>query len=282
MILRIPDRVRPGSGGHAIYVVPFANAMRAAGCDVVIDKYLGPPPGHEVFRAMLDDQMFLVDFHDMKSAEPVSADVEGLARFKFSYSACHLPPDHRMFPYWPTSFPSWEKFEETKARIRYGDGDRVLFAQVQHAWAEYPGARTRMYDVIPAAFPGRTDSDARKPIEEYWLDINTCLVRIFVPGSRNDMLDRGHGQYLAFGCCTIAPPISNILPGYERLVAGTHYVQCAADYSDVVDRVRWCERHRAECREIGRNAAALFARRGTPKALLAWVLECVEDWKGHR
>jgi hypothetical protein len=109
--------------------------------------------------------------------------------------------------------------------------------------------------------------------EYYWARINDCLVHVFVPGARNDMLDRGHIQYLAFGCCTIAPPIVDELPYDGQLVPGVHYVACAPDYSDLLEKIEWCRENRGECVIIGNNARALFERTSTPHKLWSWILE---------
>jgi len=110
------------------------------------------------------------------------------------------------------------------------------------------------------------------PQIDYWKKINNCTTHVFIPGARNDMLDRGHIQYLAFGCCSIAPRITNVLPYYGKLVPGVHYVECKPDYSDLIAKIEWIRSNREHAVEIGRNARVLFEQACTPEVLWNWIL----------
>ena len=118
--------------------------------------------------------------------------------------------------------------------------------------------------------------------EAYWKRINDCLIHVFIPGARYNILDRGHLQYIGFGCCTIAPKISDILPYYKKLEPGVHYVQMKSDYSDLIERIEWCRYHRQKCIQIGINAQKLFRKTCTPSSLRVWIEECLRGRENNR
>ena len=93
---------------------------------------------------------------------------------------------------------------------------------------------------------------------EFWNKHKNCLVAISVPGARNNMLDRGHYEQLALGVCVISPKINTLLPYRMELIPKTHYLNCADDYSDLVELINWCQRNRESCRAIGNQARQLF------------------------
>ena len=260
---------------HKNYVMYFGNALGAAGVRVSYEGHArggDRPWGRGLFGAVLDGRPAVLDYSD--HIECGICDESGLPRLKYSYSRCHLPPDGKMFPFSPTSFLDWDQFERTRKGIVYGAGDKILFAQALHHGTPCYERRALLRRIIPAEFGARCDTNFY-PLEQYWQQINQALVRVFAPGTRNDMLDRGQGQYMALGCCTISPPLATVLPGYVCLEPWIHYVPCEPDYSDVCAKIRWCEEHRPECLAIGAQAAEVFARCSTPSALVAWAEKCM-------
>jgi hypothetical protein len=262
-----PDRY------HKNYVVYFGNVLAAAGACVSYQGHSGDRTcGQGLFRATLDGRDVVVDYSDHVECCPCE---EGnLPRFKYSYSRCHLPPDGKVFPFSPMSFMDWTAFDRAKREITYRASGRILFVQSPHRGTPCYERRILVSHLLREKFGDRCDV-AFYPLEDYWKQINTCLVRVFAPGTRNDMLDRGHGQYMALGCCTISPPLATVLPGYVCLEPWEHYVPCEPDYSDVCEKVRWCEAHRAECLAIGARAAAVFGKCSTPAALVGWIEKCL-------
>jgi hypothetical protein len=97
------------------------------------------------------------------------------------------------------------------------------------------------------------------------------LVHVCVPGARNDILDRGQLQAMAFGCCTISPVLADCLAWNKELVPGVHYLSCANDYSDLIEKIEWCKSNRDKCIEIGQNAKILFQETSVPSKLLEWI-----------
>ena len=258
---------------HRNYVRYVANAFAAAGVPV---EFAGDStPGQCMYEVDWGGRRFIVDYNDYTDLPECS--LPDLPRFKFSFCAAHRHVPG-LYPFSPISVLDWPQYDRARQEVRYGGGERVFFIQTPHHGDEGPtdnwARRLLLQRVIPEAFGSRADT-AFYPLGEYWRCVDRALVRVFAPGSRNDMLDRGHAQYLGLGCCTVSPRLSTVLPWWEPLVPGTHYVPCADDYSDVVDVIRWCDGHRAECVRIGRAAAALFERCSTPVRLVAWVRACL-------
>jgi hypothetical protein len=112
---------------------------------------------------------------------------------------------------------------------------------------------------------------------EFWEIINHCLVHVCVPGARNDILDRGQLQAMAFGCCAISPVLADCLAWNQELVPGVHYISCASDYSDLIEKIEWCKCNRDKCIEIGQNVKKLFNETSTPKKLLEWIELCIKN-----
>ena len=229
--------------------------------------------GKSVFSMPIDENhKILVDFSDHTAWLPAW---DGLiSYFKFHYVERIHGVHEKMYPFAPVSFYDWNQYAILKSKIIYRcNSDVVLNMQNPHGGALE--RRTSVQKMLKESY-GKLAVIERTPSQvEYWKRINDCLVHVFVPGARNDMLDRGQLQYMAFGCCTVAPPIVDELPYGRKLLPGTHYVQCNSDYSDLLDKIEWCRNNRSACVEIGRNAKQLFEATCLPDKLWNWILEKV-------
>jgi hypothetical protein len=121
--------------------------------------------------------------------------------------------------------------------------------------------------------------------EDYWREIEGIDAAVFVPGHHNNMLDRGHLQYLAFGCLTVAPNIPECLPFGNRLVGYSdyltlvpfktecNYLKCKDDYSDLIKILTWKSIHSYAhpFSEMGENSKKLFKETCTPEAIGRWI-----------
>ncbi|MHA1690360.1 MAG: hypothetical protein ACTSU7_01855 [Candidatus Heimdallarchaeaceae archaeon] len=191
--------------------------------------------------------------------------------FKFHYSK-RFYSITTMKPFAPISFYDWSEYRRLKEIITYdGKGNTVLCMQEARAGAKE--RRKRVRSMLEERYNSQAILRWNLPQTDYWKMINDCLVHVFVPGARNDMLDRGQMQYLAFGCCTIAPPIVDELPYSGKMISGVNYVQCREDYSDLIEKIEWCRNHREKCVEIGRNAKKMFDECCTPNRLWKWMQE---------
>ena len=211
----------------------------------------------------------LIDFSDFPEVLPNCGDYPYYFKFHFSEDK-HEQLDN-VFPFAPISFDDWNQYVHLKGEICYSaNNDTILNNQ-----RPYAGARERSKKVqhmLTSHCRNNVDTSITSQ-ESFWWKINNCLVSVCVPGARNDMLDRGQFQYMAFGCCTISPKLLTILPYYEKLVPGVHYIQCDDNYSDLIDKIEWCKENREACVKIGKNAKHLFKETSTPEQLWGIINE---------
>jgi len=193
-------------------------------------------------------------------------------RYYNTHQGVHERQPH-VHPFPVVSFYDWREYRRLSAAVHYaGAGDLVVNMQRPHAGA---AERRRMVQEMLRRRYGADAVIKLAPQREFWRRVGDCLAAVFVPGARNDMLDRGHVQYLALGCCTISPRIRTLLPWRHRLVPGEHYVRCRDDYDDLIEKIEWCRGHRPACRRIGTAAKGLFLRTSTPRRIWEWFQECL-------
>lgn len=242
----------------------------AAGHEIELTK--DTTRGNCRFLAQIAGRAVMFDFDNFPAL--TDAEYGHPCVFKF-HTEDGMPANIHAFP--PVSFYDWPRFHALADRMTYApEASRVLCRQKAHQGRrEDPDrvqARLDVQSRLQGAFGAATEIIGQV---EYWMEAGAALVHVFVPGARNNMLDRGHAQWLAFGGCSLAPPIDTLLPFGKRLVPDVHYVQCAGDYSDLEDRVEWCLTNRDACHVIGRNAKALFRETSTPARIWRWVEECL-------
>jgi len=251
---------------HVRYVVESA---RAAGAEVAVIGEASPLEDGR-FEVIVDGRTTLFDFDDFPALTPAEVRYEHV--FKF-HTEDHHPPNVHAFPV--VSFYDWSRYQILQEEIHYGaSGGRVICRQRPYCGAKV--RRTRVQRLLREAY-GQDALTRILPQEQYLREVGNCLTHVFVPGARNDMLDRAMAQWLAFGACVVAPPIRTLLPFGERLTAGVHFVECRPDYADLIDRIEWCRSHREACRGIGVSAKELFQRCCIPQAAWAWVRRCLES-----
>lgn len=192
--------------------------------------------------------------------------------FKFHYSKQEHGKYKSIYPFSPVSFYNWREYSELEKEINYNKKGSLIL-NIQRSYGNAKQRRDYVRNILRKQYGSLCIMDPIFNQERYWKLINECLVHVFVPGARNDILDRAHLQYLAFGCCTIAPKINDILPYDREIEPGVHYVECLSDYSDLVNKIEWCKNNRDICAEIGRSAKKLFEEVCLPSKLWNWVLE---------
>jgi len=201
------------------------------------------------------------------------------ASFKFHFREEHTTISD-LYPFAPTSFYDWKEYRRLKKSIKYTCNSDIVL-NVQKPYGNAKERREYVRDALYAKYK-KSGNYIYSPYyeqEDYWRLINDCLVHVFVPGCYNDMFDRGHIQYFAFGCCTISPRIVDILPFNKKIIPGIHYIECKSDYSDIVEKIEWSKKNRNKCREIGKNAQKLFEYTCTPKRLWKWILSKIDSRK---
>ena len=226
------------------------------------------------YSMIVDGYKIAIDYSDHPTLEPSLLDCK--AYFKFHCRNEHIQIGN-VYPFAPTSFYDWEQYRRLRKQITYKCNSNIIL-NVQKPYGNATERRNHVRGMLYAKYKSSNNYIYSPDYtqEDYWKLINNCLVHVFVPGCYNNMLDRGHIQYLAFGCCTISPRIVDLLPYDSKLIPGTHYIECKSDYSDLIEKVEWCKKHQDECREIGNNAQKLFDNSCSPERLWNWILSKVE------
>lgn len=246
------------------------------------------------FAIWLNDDKIVIDYSDHlenfwdEFRSPKAGQVRNIgqvATFKFHYSKGYHEHYKGLYPISPISFYYWNQnspnikgYWPLQAQINYSPNGSPWVISRQRPFGN---ARTRRH-VLQNLLVEEYGLNARiKEVGqiEFWKEAGDCLTAVFAPGSRNDMLDRGHIQYLAFGCCVISPRIINILPYDKELIPDEHYIMCRTDYADVVDKVEWISKNKEAGKTIGDNAKQFFQDTCTPKNVLNWMKECIEHGK---
>ena len=218
-----------------------------------------------VFTVLIDGVCVAFDYSDHLILAPDFTKYQFY--FKFHYVDGHKKYPN-VYPFSPVSFYDWGRYYELSSEIKYSfEGSLIVSAQ-----KPYGNAVERRVKVqkLLKGYDGNTIIGTCDQ-EDYWRLIDRALVHVFVPGCRPDMLDRGQAQYLAFGCCTISPTLTNILPYGEFFKPNVHYLMCDDKYSNVIKLVDWCKANRQECVAIGGRAKQMFREVCTPEAILKWV-----------
>jgi len=238
-----------------------------------------------VFWIKVNGKKIMIDYSDyLKIDNKAYKDPNSHGYFKFHLSTCHTKYN-KAYSLPPISFYDWEQYYALKKEIKYtGSGTYIINRQ-----KPYGNARIRRAGVqaIITKFMKAIEND--HPLKkrvfqvgiqqqiEFWRDINKSRMAIFVPGCRNNMLDRGHIQYMAFGCPTICPPIINKLPYEKQMLPKVHYIECSEDYLDIIDKIKWVDSNIKECKKIGNYAKMLFEKTSTPDKVVNWILEKIGE-----
>jgi len=250
------DVIFPEYTGQRYYNTHFKyvlNILKDLDCNIKLEPTNG-------FVVTLNGKKVLFDYSDTHELVKCSIPV-----FKFH---CRQETDN-MFCFPPTSFIEWKDYKDFFNIIKYKASGSLSMRQ--RAYGNATERRERVKNVLISNFS--TIETRQMSQREYWLDINDCFLPVFVPGWCNNMIDRGHFQYMALGCCTISPRLPERLPFGHMFVPGIHYIECKDDYSDVVELIKFYECFKETCIEIGNNAKALFIETSTPESIGQWIKE---------
>lgn len=265
----MPEKSKPREIYYNRYVKYMINILLENNVDI---KYKGVNIDAR-YSMTVGSHKIIIDYSDHPAIESSLLDCK--AYFKFHCRTHHTQTN--VYPFAPTSFYDWKRYRVLRKQIIYKCNSDIVL-NVQKPYGNATKRRNHVRDMLYAKYkPSKNyiySVDYKQ--EDYWKLINNCLVHVFVPGCYNNMLDRGHIQYLAFGCCTISPQIVDLLPYDAKLIPGTHYIECKPDYGDLIEKIEWCKKHRDTCVEIGKNAQKLFDHSCTPKRLWEWILCKVE------
>lgn len=260
----MPSYSRPRKRYYEVYVKYLLNFFNQLGaevhCDTRIDsdgRFVMGVNGRRVFMDY-SDHPAISKLWDRK-----------IPYFKFH---CHQKFIHtnKIFPFPPISFYDWGQFRRLQKSIQYrAIGDVIV--NKQKPYGNALKRRKLVRSTLRKKYGKNVDIKPDSPQLTFWNRIKDCLVAVFVPGAYNNMLDRGHFQYIGFGCCTISPRIDDLLSFNKLLIPGTHYILCKDDYSDLIEVIEWCKSHRTDCIHIGQNAKALFNKTSVPSMTWKWM-----------
>ena len=226
------------------------------------------------FVVTIDGKKIVVDFsnfHDIYEKQVQS----GLPYLKFQYSINEHRRYSNVYAFTKISFFDWHQFFDLKKKIKYTcNSDKIISMQRPRGAAV--GRRNYVQGFLKEKYGKDLITQFNKDQLVFWNTINDCLVHVCVPGARNDILDRGQLQAMAFGACTISPVIPDRLSWNFKLVPEFHYIACKPDYSDLIEKIEWCRDNRSICVEIGQNAAKLFEGTSTPQRMWEWILEVIK------
>jgi hypothetical protein len=200
---------------------------------------------------------------------------KGVPIFKFHYSENVHEKWERYFPFSPVSFYDWDYYNDLKTEINYkAIGNIIINRQKPYGNAAARRARAQLF--LKNRFGKNVKCNVISQVN-FWFDLNNCLISIFIPGCRNDILDRSPLQYMAFGGCFISPKISTMLSFNKLIIPNEHYIKCKDDYSDLLEKVEWARNNRDTCVKIGNNAKQLFQNHCTPEKLVKWMIKCIKS-----
>jgi len=279
----------PENTGQHYYDIHFLYVLN-------IFKYLKCKISYEVrtdFVVTINGRDFLFDYRDT-SDPPTSS----LPVFKFH---C-VEETAGIFCFPPVSFYDWDRYYALEKEIQYNPLRSFWISSRQRPYGDATERRIKVQktlkrladdsDKLNAEHGWDVDDKSRHKIltgiigqEDYWKEINDVDMAVFAPGYCNNMLDRAHLQYLAFGCLTVSPNIPEVLPFGKRLLGhdkfpnlmpqetNCHYLKCKDDYSDVISIVMWKGIHSFvhPFIQISENAKTLFKETCTPEAVGKWI-----------
>jgi len=221
------------------------------------------------FIMKIDGKDIVFDFSDYHKFQRDPSQYQ--TYFKFHYNKQKHGSFKNVYSFTPISFYTWDEFYRIQDEINYTCNNSIVFNMQEPRHNAFE-RRTFVQDMLKQRYKNNVVLTHNQSQEIYWKTINNCLVHVFVPGARNDMLDRGQLQCMAFGCCTISPHISDSVACDGDLIPDRHYIACDRDYSDLIEKIEWCKHNRKFCVEIGQNAKRLFNETSTPDKLWDWIV----------
>ena len=222
------------------------------------------------FDCKIDDHLCRFDFNDHEQYDWNSVS-KYKAYFKFHWTE-EGNNELNIFPFSPVSFHDWDLYDKLKPIINYKAEGKVLNNQAPAGNAI--ARRNYVAKLLIDNFGNNLDRN-RYPKEAFYRLINKASSIVCVPGARNNMLDRGQGQQIGFGACTISPKLNTRLSYHGMLIPGVHYVECKPDYSDLVEKVNWVRENKDKAIKIGLNAKKLFLETSTPQKQVEWIRKCI-------
>ena len=167
-----------------------------------------------------------------------------------------------------TKGQTMREYMALRETFEYSADKRVLCKQLPNGAATE--RRELVHDIIASNF-NQYDIDAKSDQFAFWRE-HQHAIAVCVPGATNNMIDRGQMELFGLGVCTISPELRTVLPYGQLAKPGIHYVQCADDYSDLVDIINHLYDNLDYANQIGKNARKLFELYFSPTSYWKWIL----------
>lgn len=261
---------------YHIHISYILNMLRDAGLVVKLkspDKFL--TRHRSKFDFKLDGKRVCIDFADhpgniLNPDQRKKYDVI----FKMHYDEDKHSDIPNMFPLSPVSFHNWKRYRIIKREVEYKAEGPIRNNQKPNGAA----LKRRHYvqDMLRKEYDKEVDCEITHK-NQFLRKVDNALVFVCVPGARNNMLDRGHGQLMALGACVICPKIVTNLNWHKKLESGVHYVECDPNYDNLIEKIEWVRENPEEAIKIGKNAQRLFNQTCLPRKQVQWIRECIKE-----
>jgi hypothetical protein len=254
----------------------FLQYAKIAGAEVEMvpaDDRVFVSNDHLVFSCVVDDQQVIIDYAD-HSTRNWQHLYPGLPYFKFQTTKNNkgdiipLGPPMVGVKRAGTRGATMREYNHVRYHYDYQPGTAILCKQLPNGAAV--DRRRHVHQLLKENFSD-VDVDADCDQMDFWRQHENCLAAVCVPGATNNMVDRGHIELMGLGVCTVSPELRTLFPQRKQLTAGHHYIQCADDYSDLVEILKKLEKNPAICRRIGANARRFYERYYTPEKYWQWI-----------
>jgi hypothetical protein len=223
----------------------------------------------------------VIDFGDWNIVRAGAADHAHWLRFHFHSS-------YKSYP-WLGSFPvptfmDWDYYDRIQRQVRERRDPRTVqtILNNQDVPLFRDNRRRRRFMVkgmLRHEFGDQVDFSWTKP-DVWHAKAEHALCYVQVPGSWENIMDRGQLQMIGLGIPTISPIlIDQCCDGL--LQPGIHYLACRQDYLDVPDLIRWCDRNRDEAAAMGHNAWMFFQEFCTPFGVWSYVKDRIDNGPRH-
>jgi hypothetical protein len=228
------------------------------------------------FPILVDGTEVVLDFGDWNIVRAGASDHAHWLRFQFHSSYKAYP---WMGAFTAASFRDWAYYDRAQREVRARQDFRAAHAILnnQDLAGTFDGRvrrRCMVRGMLHWHFADRVDFALTTP-EEWHAKAAHALCYVQVPGSWENIMDKGQLQMIGLGLPTISPVL------YQQccdglLQPGIHYLACRQDYKDLPDLIRWLDAHRDEAAAMGHNAWLFFQEFCTPMAVWSYVKDRID------
>ena len=245
-------------------------------CGIAVEHDASLKPFYTLaFPFIVDGQRVALDFSDYSIVRKEAFTGEVKHWFMFHHLPVFRPyPQLGAFP--SETFHDWKQYYEMCRSPKPPKEKLILHPQVVLSGDSASGFHDRRNKARKMLLAYKSpnnfalDIQDTRPQNEFWDLAMRCRVSVHIPGSTNNMIDRGQHQLFGLGVCTISTDLFCSF-GDVRAEPNVHYVCIRDDFSDLLEKVEWCETHPQECERIGKNAQRLFQDNCVPHKIWQYV-----------